>query len=243
MLDAFQYYIQAHRLLWKKELRVFLWIPAIINVVLMAALIWLSFGVSEVVVDFFESLFFEEEETGGWFKNAIVWILAFLVRFLLFTLYFLVYKSLILILMSPFLSLLVDRVHQQRTGNNSPWNWVQIWKDTIRGIKIAIRNIIIQLLLMALISMLGFIPVVGMVSPFFLLLLEFYFYGFSMMDYTNEVHHIGVNDSIARIRKHKWKAVGNGMLFYLMLMIPFIGWLFAPSYGAVAAYLQLEEAP
>lgn len=240
MFESFHYYLKAHQIVWKKELRIFLLLPALINLLLLGVLFWISFLVSDLVISNLEAQLFGAVGE-GWLKSILIWVVSFLIRIILFACYFMIYKSLILILMSPFLSLLIDRVHQDRTGLNAPWSFRQIIRDAIRGIKIAIRNIFIQLLLMGLIGMIGFLPMVGMVSPFFLLLVEFYFYGFSMMDYTNEIHQISVNNSIERIRKHKWKAVGNGMVFYLMLITPVIGWLFAPSYGAVAAYLQLEE--
>jgi hypothetical protein len=36
-------------------------------------------------------------------------------------------------------------------------------------------------------------------------------------------------------------ATGIGTIFQLMYFIPIVGWMFAPTYSAVAAYFAVEE--
>ena len=55
-----------------------------------------------------------------------------------------------------------------------------------------------------------------------------------MLDYSCERHKLSPTESIAYIGNHKGLAVGNGMVFYLMHLVPIVGWMLAPSYaGAV----------
>ena len=71
--------------------------------------------------------------------------------------------------------------------------------------------------------------------------IEFFFFGFSMIDYTNERKKMSVKESSSYIYKHKGLAIANGGIFYLMLLVPVVGLLVAPSYGVVAAAIAVHE--
>ena len=43
------------------------------------------------------------------------------------------------------------------------------------------------------------------------------------------------SQSIAFIGRHKGLAIGNGIVFDLMHLVIFVGWILAPSYAVVAA--------
>jgi CysZ protein len=70
--------------------------------------------------------------------------------------------------------------------------------------------------------------------------IESYFYGFSMMDYSCERHRLNMSESIHFIRQHRGMAIGNGMVFYLFMLIPILGWMLAPSYAVIAATIDLQ---
>ena len=73
-------------------------------------------------------------------------------------------------------------------------------------------------------------------------MVECYYFGFSMLDYSSERNKLSVSQSIDFIGRHKGLALGNGLIFYLMHMIPLVGWVLAPSYAVVAATLSLLTA-
>jgi CysZ protein len=64
-------------------------------------------------------------------------------------------------------------------------------------------------------------------------------YGFSMLDYSMERHQKTMCQSTYYIGTHKGIDIGNGLVFYLMHFLPFIGWVLAPAYAVVAATLAL----
>jgi CysZ protein len=72
-------------------------------------------------------------------------------------------------------------------------------------------------------------------------LVEFYYYGFSMLDYSFERKKITASESIYFTGGHKGLAIGNGLMFYLIQVIPVLGWILAPAYAVVAATLSLHE--
>ena len=103
----------------------------------------------------------------------------------------------------------------------------------------AFRNVLWQTVYTVSILILSFIPVIGWVTPLIGLLIECYYLGFSMIDYSCERNKLSTSQSIAFIGRHKGLAIGNGLVFYLMHFIPILGWVLAPSYAVIAATLSL----
>ena len=85
----------------------------------------------------------------------------------------------------------------------------------------------------------GLVPLFGWAAPVLALFIECYYYGFSMLDYSCERHKLSPAESINYIGAHKGLAIGNGIVFYLMHLVPIIGWVLAPAYAVVAATISL----
>ena len=126
-------------------------------------------------------------------------------------------------------------------GKDFPFSFSQLLKDIIRGIRIALRNTVWQTVYMLSILVLGLVPVIGWVTPLLALLIECYYYGFSMLDYSMERHKKNTAESVAFIGTRKGLAIGNGIGFYFLHVLPIIGWVLAPAYAVVAATLSLSK--
>jgi CysZ protein len=164
--------------------------------------------------------------------GSMVWLLLMLFYFSLF-------KYIWLILGSPVFAYLSEKTEAIIEGKDYPFSVTQLLKDIVRGIRLSLRNMLWQTVYTVSILFLSLIPVVGWITPIFALLIECYYYGFSMLDYSMERHKKSPAESIFYIGTHKGLAIGNGMVFYLMHLIPFIGWMLAPAYAVVAATLSL----
>jgi CysZ protein len=92
------------------------------------------------------------------------------------------------------------------------------------------------------IFILSFIPIAGWITPLVAFFVDTYYLGFSMLDYSSERNRLSMSESIELIGHHKGLAIGNGMVFYLMHLVPILGWLLAPSYAVIAATLSLHRA-
>ena len=112
----------------------------------------------------------------------------------------------------------------------------------MRGIRIAVRNLFWQTIYLITLLILSFIPLVGWIAPLVALMVECYYFGFSMLDYSSERNKLSYHQSITFIARHKGLAIGNGIVYYLMHLVPVIGWLFAPSYAVIAATLSIMKA-
>jgi len=63
-----------------------------------------------------------------------------------------------------------------------------------------------------------------------------------MLDYSCERNKLSPAQSIVFIGRHKGLAIGNGIVFYLMHIIPVAGWILAPSYAVIAATISLYDS-
>jgi len=162
-----------------------------------------------------------------------------MVRLILVFFYFSLFKYLFLVIGSPVFAYLSEKTESIIEGKEIPFSSAQMLKDMVRGIRLALRNCFWQTVYTTSILILSFVPIVGWITPVISGLVECYYYGFSMLDYSCERHKLSPVESIAFIGKRRGLAMGNGLVFYLMHFIPFIGWVLAPSYAVVAATISL----
>lgn len=149
----------------------------------------------------------------------------------------------VLILSVPILSMLSMATERIMTGNKYPFSFKQLLTDIRRGANIAATNMIIQMLIIAgwyLISLI--FPILSPASKYIVFCVGFYFYGFSLMDYTNERRRLNLQESMQFIRQHSGMAIAIGGIFSLIFVIPFyIGWVIAPISGVVAATIAIHK--
>lgn len=159
----------------------------------------------------------------------------------LMLLYFSLFKYLWLIIGSPIFAYLSEKTEAIIEGKEYEFNISQFLKDIIRGTGIALRNTLWQTVYLISFFILSFIPIVGWAVPVFAVILECYYYGFSMIDYSLERHQLSISESIHFVDNRKGLAIANGILFYLMHLIPIVGWIFAPAYAVIAATLSVVK--
>jgi CysZ protein len=162
-----------------------------------------------------------------------------MIRLILVFFYFSLFKYLFLIIGSPLFAYLSEKTEAILSGKDFPFSFSQLLNDIARGIKLALRNALWQTVYSISLLILSFFPVVGWITPVVALFVECYYYGFSMLDYSCERHKLSPSASIEFIGKHKGLAIGNGIVFYLMHLVPFVGWVLAPAYAVVAATISL----
>jgi CysZ protein len=168
------------------------------------------------------------------FSLMIVWLIQML-------LFISVFKYVFLVVGSPVFSYLSEKTEAILQGKEFPFSFWQLIQDMFRGIRIAIRNAGWQTVYMFSIFVLAFIPLLGWLTPLLAILIECYYYGFSMLDYSMERHKKTASESIYFVGNHKGLAIGNGLVFYCLHLIPILGWLLAPAYAVIAATISLSE--
>jgi CysZ protein len=245
IIISIQSFFEAHRFINKHRLWKWIIVPGIIYCILFVAGMYLFGKTSSMATAFVLQKSGLKAWVDSMHESWLNWLVImgqFFIIIILFLFYFSLFKFVFLIIGSPVFAYLSEKTESIIEGKEFPFSFPQFLKDIIRGIKIALRNLLWQTVYVVTILILSFIPVVGWIAPLVALLTECYYFGFSMLDYSSERHKLSTSQSIAFIGNHKGLAIGNGLVFYVMHLLPFIGWLLAPSYAVIAATLSLHKA-
>lgn len=163
--------------------------------------------------------------------NHAVWVGGVLIGLL----GLIVVKNLLMAIMSPFMSPLSERVEQILTGGDpaTSISGSRILYEFLRGLRLAVGNLIRELLWTLLWLCLGLFPLLTWLSPVLIFMTQSYFAGFGNLDYTME-RHLSRTESRRFVRRHRGLAVGNGVPFMLLIFIPVLGLILAPPLATVA---------
>lgn len=242
---AFQSYAKAHAFIAKHKLWKWIIIPGLIYMLLFVTGIYYFWTFSNEGIHFI----FSQSNIASWLEgmrdswlNLLVIVGQIIIVGVFLFFYFSFFKFFFLIVGAPVFAYLSEKTEHIVAGKEYPFSWKQLGKDAARGVKIALRNLLWQTVYLLAILSLSVIPVVGWVAPLFAFMIECYYFGFSMLDYSSERQKFSAKKSIELIGQHKGLAIGNGIGFYLIHLVPFVGWVLAPSYAVVAATISMIDA-
>ena len=226
-----------------------LWFPLIIT----GLVIYGGFELTSTATDYITAelrVFIDSSDWFGDWKGVIstivYWVLWLVLRIALYFILAFVGGSVILLLMTPVLTYCSERV-SEAIGNQVPqFSLSQFLNDMLRAFLLSLTNGFIQVTLTLICFILGFIPVLGIASPFLMIIIGAYFYGANFMDYSLERMQVGRGESQRFVWRNRSKSIGLGLPFALWMLIPFFGPLtagFTALLATVAATLTLESAP
>ncbi|MDY8137139.1 EI24 domain-containing protein [Aquimarina sp. 2201CG5-10] len=188
--------------------------------------------------------YFFSDNLGRFIAKAWIWewgsetfstISTYLGGFLILVLGLVLYKHIVMALSAPFMSPVSEKVEAHILGEtNHTHRNTSFSQQLSRGIRINVRNLFRELLFMIPLLILSFIPVIGIVATILIFVIQAYYVGFGNMDYTME-RHFTYKESIQFVRKNRGTAIGNGLVFMLMLFIPIVGFIITLPISVVAA--------
>jgi CysZ protein len=241
---AIQSYFEAHRFILKYRLWKWILVPGLIYSLLFITGFYFFWNSSNEAIDWL----LRQTGVGTYLiRLQESWLHFFFligeifIHLLLLVGYFSMFKYFFLIIGAPLFAFLSEKTACILQGTEFKFDAKQWFSDAIRGMLLAFRNMRWQLLYMLALILISLVPIVGWVTPLVVLFIDSYYMGFSMLDYTCERNQLNVEASIQLISHHKGLAIGNGLVFYLIHMIPLIGWVVAPTYAVVAATMSLHK--
>ncbi len=203
-------FIKKHRLYW------FLPIPA--------SLMLLIYYVGSRFTDWNTDLTLEKSYEMCSNMNDTIWFLLEMLLSITIGLILMKFaKYIVVVLLSPLLSIISQIVEKKLTSNVYPFSLQQTLHDIKRGVRIAMRNVMweyIFFLIIITISAIGWKN--ASQSPIFYLtfVFGFFYYGFSFIDYVNERRRLDIDQSIHFIRQHKGLAIAIGSIYSLFILVP-----------------------
>lgn len=233
--------------------------PVLLSVLLGAgAIVFIKNGIDLVLSLLNPYMEYTALPNGNWwtksieiFSNLGTYAIAFILWVISIYTFSKVNKYFILAFMSPVMALLSERTETILTGAKFPFDGAQLVRDVVRGVGLAIRNFFVEFFL-TIVVLWGaellitiFLPPLGvLLSPVFFLLsllIGAYFFGFSTLDYYNERKRLSYKESVEYIRSKKGLAIGNGILFSLLFLIPVVGVTISTITCTVAATLAMHK--
>jgi len=159
-------------------------------------------------------------------------------------------KYIVLIILTPVLTLLSAKTDSLLTGNIFPSSIKQVYSDVKRALKITLRNMLLYMAWVAAIHVISIVIIpfekdIGFSRHFFNTVITFiigcYYYGFSLIDYTNERRRLSIEESIKFVRKHSGLAFSLGSVYSALFFIPMVGIVISPIVCVVAATIGLSK--
>lgn len=250
---------KAFALIFEKGLWHYLFYPLLIYLLLWIIGLFTFAGLSSLIAgkisaalhfdhiaDSGDLLSFAKPFLTGYFSLIMAWVLKVIFWFVAGT--FIKYLS--LIFLSPVFALLSEATERKVTGRTYVFSWRRFFKDIVRGVAISLRNMLLEYLFIIACFVLSIVfPPIAFITAPFLLIVSWYFYGFTMLDYNFERHRLGISQSVRFTRANAGLACGVGMMYAFFMSLPGLpgsiaGLAFGPVIaviGATTSFLEIKQ--
>lgn len=231
------YLWQGFRLIREPGIRVFVIIPMLINIAVIAGLSWLLGNRLNTWLDAWLG------GLPGWLHwlESLLWWLGFILALLIFCYLFTLLANLIA---SPFNGYLSARVERHLLGS-TPESDKAMWAEVLSDVGGELRKLIYYLwraLLLALLSLvLLFIPVVGSAVPVLWFTFGAFMLAMEYLDFPMSNRGYGFKQKLQQLRKRRWLGLGFGSTVTLLTAIPLANLVVMPAAVAGATALWVAE--
>jgi CysZ protein len=151
----------------------------------------------------------------------------------LFLLAFFLYKYVLLVVMSPILSKVSEKVEYHLNGVEYKKSIFSIPEEIIRGMSISIWLIMKEIFYTILLIVLSFIPGLSIITTPLIFSVQSYFLGVGTFDYYAERKH-SVAQTLVVANQNRWLILGVGAGFNFLLLVPIIGVMIAPIMATIS---------
>lgn len=237
MFRAITDYIEAFRLLGLPQLRKYIFIPGIVSLILGIALFSLIGFFGDDLGVWLVSLFPNNWQSN--FLNLIGKVVGYL---LLVCFVFLLFRSILMLILGPILGPLSEKVELILNGQaaSTSSSFRESVNQNVRSARLNVRIFFRELLWTICIGLCAFLPVIGLIISFTLLGVQAFYGGIGNLDFTLE-RHLNYKESLQFIKQFRFPIIGNGLVFIVLFMIPFVGLFIAPSLSVVAATITANR--
>lgn len=172
-----------------------------------------------------------------WLDIAVHWAAGFLGFIVMILGFLFLHKHIVIVALAPFLSKISETIVKAELGPQ-PDSVTSKSATFQRSFIINTRSVVLELGMSLFLIVLGFVvPVLSPFTSLLVVLVEARFAGNGLMDFPLEYRGFSVPESLAWSSGHKATAAGIGAGYLLLMLVPVIGWMCAPTFGTVAGTL------
>lgn len=229
-LRGFSAYADAIRLTSRFNLWGYVLAPGLLSLFLGIGIFYSAWNASDDIarwlIDFYP---------WAWGKSTLETIVQVFGGIFVIALGLLLFKHLVLALSAPFMSFLSEKVENRLTGQQIqvPFSAQRAFRDLIRGLTLALRNVVREFFFTFLLFLLGvLLPLLSPVIAVTILGVQAYYAGAGNLDFTLERHR-DIRGSITFARANRGLCIGNGTAF-LLLLFSIVGFIFALPLATIA---------
>lgn len=222
-------YLNAHRDIKRMNLTWGYFIGGFVGIILLGIFYWISSMIGDWIFVKLENIFKIKDHI-----FIIRWIILFIVRTTLVGIYYFFFKTLLLAILAPFFSYISEKVESNLLGVEYKFTFKENLNFVIRGIKIAGKSFFKEMLATIIVVCLSFIPVINLLVPILIFIIQSYFISFTFVDYTLERQKYDSEKTLDFMKKNKVVFTLGGSIFTMLYFIPIIGVFIAPLLSIVA---------
>jgi len=221
------------RLIRHPDVRLYVVIPLLINVILFGGLIWLGYTQFSPLVEWLMSY------VPG-FLDFLRWIIWLFITVLTAIIVFFTFTPIANIVAAPFNALLSEKIEIMLTGKaiSSPVSFFVMFKNSLLSQLGKLVYIALWSLGLLLISL---IPVVNLVAPFLWVLFGSWLLSLEYLDYPMGNHDLTFSKQKQLLASRKGLALGFGGSVMVLTSIPLINFIVMPVAVAGATLLYVEQ--
>lgn len=234
ILRGFRSYFKAFFLVSELKLWRYLITPILVALFILAVIIvplWAIYSISKGFLGFWES------ETA----HSVLFEVAHYTEIIIFFIFGkILYKHIAMAVLSPIMSPVSLKIEAHVYGNTKQHIKLTFMQSLWRGLRINTRNFIREMIFTSILLLISFIPYIGVIAAVMLFIIHAYYAGFGNMDPTLE-RHFNYKNSIRFVKQHRGIAIGNGIVFLLILFVPIVGLIIAYPISFIAASVVTLE--
>lgn len=231
--QGLDYLLQGFALLKQPQIRSFVLIPLLINIILFSALIYYS------LAEFSYWLTQLGHYIPDWL-DFINWILYPLFGLLLVLLIAYTFTFLANIIAAPFNALLSEKVEEIITGVK-PENPTTLLASIPKGLKREIQKWMHLIPLALLVLIISMIPAINVISPVLWFLFGAWMAAIEYADFAMDNNDVHFYHSKKRLMKHRWTSLSFGAATLVGTMIPLVNLIVMPAAVCGATIYWLEQ--
>ena len=232
---GFRHALTGLRLIFRRELRPFVIVPLLVNILVFGALIWVgSQGFSTLIERFLPE--------DSWLSH-LSWLLWPLFALAIVLVVFYTFTAVANLIAAPFNGLLAEKVEVLLSGKvpDPTSGWKETFKELLPSLFSELRKLLYFVLRAIPLLILFLIPGVNIIAPFLWLAFSAWYLSLEYMDFPMGNHGILFKDQHQRMKNGRLNAMGFGGGVMLMMAVPGLNFLAMPAGVAGATALWCKE--